>query len=77
LPLKSREEIEAMFGLQELKQTKVYQEAKEEGRQEERQELKSAIISELFKEGLSLEQIARIVKLPIEIVQREIEKSEE
>ena len=31
LPEKSRKEIEAMFGLSELKQTKVYQEAKLEG----------------------------------------------
>ena len=31
LPQKSREEIEAMLGLSELKQTKVYQEALEEG----------------------------------------------
>jgi len=31
LPNKGREEIEAMFGLSELKQTKVYQEAKMEG----------------------------------------------
>ena len=34
LPQKSRQEIEAMLGLSELKQTKVYQEAKQEGRQE-------------------------------------------
>jgi predicted transposase YdaD len=34
LPQKSREEIEAMLGLSDLKQTKVYQEALAEGRQE-------------------------------------------
>jgi predicted transposase YdaD len=34
-PTKSRTEIEAMFGLSELKQTKVYQEAKLEGSEEE------------------------------------------
>jgi predicted transposase YdaD len=34
----SRKEIEAMFGLSELKQTRVYQEAKEEGVQIGRQE---------------------------------------
>jgi predicted transposase/invertase (TIGR01784 family) len=37
-PNMSREEIEAMFGLSELKQTRVYQEAKEEGKQEGKQE---------------------------------------
>ena len=38
LPEKSRKEIEAMFGLSELKQTKVYQEAKLEGILEGKQE---------------------------------------
>ncbi|MFW5664138.1 MAG: Rpn family recombination-promoting nuclease/putative transposase [Coleofasciculus sp.] len=38
LPQKSREEIEAMLGLSELKQTKVYQEAKQEGLVEGKQE---------------------------------------
>lgn len=37
-PQLSREEIERMFGLSELRQTKVYQEALQEGRQEGRQE---------------------------------------
>jgi predicted transposase/invertase (TIGR01784 family) len=37
-PTLSREEIEQMFSLSELKQTRVYQEALEEGRQEGRQE---------------------------------------
>ncbi|MFB2982674.1 Rpn family recombination-promoting nuclease/putative transposase [Microseira sp. BLCC-F43] len=37
LPQKSRQEIEAMFGLSELKQTKVYQEAKQEGSEEGKQ----------------------------------------
>ncbi|WP_013325658.1 Rpn family recombination-promoting nuclease/putative transposase [Gloeothece verrucosa] len=34
-PLKTREEIEAMFNLSDLKQTRVYQEALTEGRQQE------------------------------------------
>ncbi|ABW32442.1 DUF2887 domain-containing protein [Acaryochloris marina] len=38
-PQLSREEIESMLGLSELKQTKVYQEALDEGRQEEGQSL--------------------------------------
>jgi predicted transposase/invertase (TIGR01784 family) len=37
-PELSREEIERMFGLSELKQTKVYQEALQEGKQEGKQE---------------------------------------
>ncbi|WP_414622790.1 hypothetical protein [Calothrix sp. CCY 0018] len=35
---KSREEIEKMFGFSELKQTKVYQEAKQEGKTERKLE---------------------------------------
>ncbi len=66
LPGKSREEIEAMLGLSDLKQTKVYQEALEEGEQKARLEA----IPELLKEGLKLEQIARALKLPLEVVEQ-------
>lgn len=78
LPNKSREEIEAMFGLSELKQTKVYQEAFEEG--EIKGEIKGemnaklAIIPELIKEGLRIEQIVRVLKLPIDVVENEARK---
>jgi predicted transposase/invertase (TIGR01784 family) len=68
LPQKSREEIEAMFGLSELKQTKVYQEAFQEGGQK----AKLSAIPELLKEGLNVNQIARVLKLPIEVVQQQI-----
>jgi predicted transposase/invertase (TIGR01784 family) len=68
LPQKSREEIEAMFGLSELKQTKVYQEAFQEGEQK----AKLSAIPELLKEGLNVNQIARVLKLPIEVVQQQI-----
>jgi predicted transposase YdaD len=39
LPQLSREELEAMFSLNDLKQTRVYQEALEDGRQEAKLEL--------------------------------------
>jgi predicted transposase/invertase (TIGR01784 family) len=44
----SRKEIEAMLGLSELKNTRVYQEAVEEGRQEIQKELVTAILSNRF-----------------------------
>jgi predicted transposase/invertase (TIGR01784 family) len=44
----SRKEIEAMLGLGELKQTRVYQEALEEGRQEGRQELVESVLKAKF-----------------------------
>ena len=48
----------------ELKQSEVYQQAKLES------------VPELVKEGLSIEQIARVLKLPLELVQQQIHKSE-
>jgi len=65
LPQKSREEIQAMFGLSELKQTKVYQEAQEEG--EQKAKLKA--IPRLMQLGLSVEMIAEGLDLPGEVVQ--------
>ena len=66
LPHKSREEIEAMFRLSELKQTKVYQEALEEG------EIKAKLtaIPRLIEFGLRLPQIAQLQDLPLEVVQQ-------
>jgi predicted transposase/invertase (TIGR01784 family) len=48
-PQKSREEIEAMFGLSDLKQTKVYQEAKAEGRQEGIQQGERLVVENLLR----------------------------
>lgn len=67
-----------MLGLSELKQTKVYQEALEEGehigeqRGEQRGKLQAKLeaIPELIQLGLSLEQIARALKLSLEVVQQ-------
>ena len=86
LPNKGREEIEAMFGLSELKQTKVYQEAKMEGRTEGiiEGEIKGEIkgrtegeikakmeaVPGLLKLGLTVEQIATALKLSVEEVQQ-------
>ena len=55
-----------MLGLSELKQTKMYQEALEEGEQKAKLEA----VPELLKEGLKLEQIARALKLPLKVVQQ-------
>lgn len=75
-PRMSREEIEAMFGLSELKQTRFYQEAftegKLEGRLEGREEgarlekLKTAPL--LLRLGLSVEQTAQELGLSVEEV---------
>ncbi len=73
LPQKSREEIAAMLGLSELKQTRVYQEAKQEGIEEGKQlgieqgklQGKLEAIPRLLRMGLSLEQIVEALDLPI------------
>ncbi|MFB8788254.1 MAG: Rpn family recombination-promoting nuclease/putative transposase [Potamolinea sp.] len=70
LPQKSREEIAAMLGLSELKKTRFYQEVIEEGKQEGKQEGKLETVSELLRLGLTLEQIAGALKLPLELVQQ-------
>ncbi|HEY9703435.1 MAG TPA: Rpn family recombination-promoting nuclease/putative transposase [Allocoleopsis sp.] len=67
LPQKSRKEIEAMFGLTEMKQTKFYQEAQ--------LETKLETLLRMIRLGLSLEVIAQSLDLPLEIVQKEAEKA--
>jgi len=65
LPKKSRKEIEAMLGLSELKQTRVYQEAVEEGKSETTR----LFALKLLRIGMSLEQIAEITELPLQQIQ--------
>lgn len=71
-PLKSREEIEQMLGLSELKQTKVYQEAKHEGKQEGKAEgkleAKLEAIPFMLSLGATVEQIAEALSLDVELV---------
>jgi predicted transposase/invertase (TIGR01784 family) len=72
LPQKSREEIEAMLGLSDIKQTKVYQEAFTEGeqmgQQRGEQEAKLQAIPRMFSYGLPAEAIAELLDLPLETV---------
>lgn len=65
-PKKSREEIEQMLGLSDLKQTKVYQEALLEGRLEGKLES----VPRFLALGLSLEQIAEALGLGTEAVRQ-------
>ena len=61
-------EIEAMLGLSELKQTKVYQEAKQEGLAEGQLRAKLSAIPRMIEFGLRKEQIAQLQDLPLEVV---------
>ena len=66
LPQLSRQEIEAMLGLSDLRETRVYQEAFQEGEYR----IKLTVVHRLLQIGISLEQIAQVVELPLEEVQR-------
>ncbi|WP_257207472.1 Rpn family recombination-promoting nuclease/putative transposase [Nostoc linckia] len=75
LPRLSQEDIGKMFGLNELRQTRFYQdvfaEGKEEGKEQGRQEAKLETIPQLLALGLSIEQIAQALGLDEQVV-REI-----
>ncbi|MGK7940936.1 MAG: Rpn family recombination-promoting nuclease/putative transposase [Crocosphaera sp.] len=91
LPLINRKEIEKMFSLSDLRETKVYQEALEEGieqgieqgiergieqgRQEGELAVKIASVPRLVALGLSVEQIAEVLDLDIEQVRNIIQSN--
>ncbi len=68
-----------MFGLSELKQTKVYQEALAEGEkigeQRGEQQTKLESVGRMLRLGLSLEVIAQSLDLPLEVVQQVAQQS--
>jgi len=57
-----------MLKLPELKKTKVYQEALEEGRQEGKLTQQLKMVSNLIQRGDSLEEIADLLELEVEVV---------
>ncbi|WGV24762.1 Rpn family recombination-promoting nuclease/putative transposase [Halotia branconii] len=77
-PTMSRKEIESMFGLSDLKQTRVYQEGKEEGRQQGKEEgarqAKLRMIPLLMRLGLGSEEISKELDLNLEEVQQQMQK---
>ncbi|NET70421.1 MAG: Rpn family recombination-promoting nuclease/putative transposase [Sphaerospermopsis sp. SIO1G2] len=78
LPKMKREEIESMFGLSDLKQTRFYQEALEEGLEQGleqgRQEAKLNAVPGLVGLGLSQAQIAQVLNLSIDEVKKIVDK---
>ena len=65
-PRLSREEIEAMFSVSDLKKTKVYQEALQAGREEGRLE----VAREMLANGMPIEVVQKMTKLPLEELQK-------
>ena len=67
-PKMSRKEIAGMLGVDDLKQTRFYQEVK--------QEEKLEALSRMLKLGLDLEVIAQATELPIDVVRKEAKKKQ-
>jgi predicted transposase YdaD len=57
-----------MLNLSVLRQTKVYQEAKEEGKRE----LISELVQRLIQRGFSVQEVAELLELDVEGVRRVI-----
>ncbi|MEO1429701.1 MAG: Rpn family recombination-promoting nuclease/putative transposase [Cyanobacteria bacterium J06632_19] len=76
-PRMNIQEIEEMFGLSDLKQTRVYQEGveegKEEGREEGAREKSLELIPVFLRLGLSLEDTAKELGLSLEEVRQQLQ----
>ncbi|MGF2036243.1 MAG: Rpn family recombination-promoting nuclease/putative transposase [Nostoc sp. CmiVER01] len=69
-PAMSREEMEEMFGLSELKQTRFYQEAFQEGVEQGEIKGKLKAVPAMLAAGLTLEQVAEALDLSVEEVRQ-------
>ncbi|NJK75516.1 MAG: Rpn family recombination-promoting nuclease/putative transposase [Microcoleus sp. SU_5_6] len=78
LPQKSREEIAIMLNLSELRNTRFYQEVKQEGLEEGLEQgqrrAKLEAIRRTIGLGINLETIAQLLDLPVEFVRQIINK---
>ena len=81
----SREEIQAMLKVDDIRQTRVYREAQEEGRQEGRQEEQAlqrqqqlqhdgSTIAKLAQRGMSAAEIADALSLELDFVRQTLAK---
>jgi predicted transposase/invertase (TIGR01784 family) len=82
LPRLNREEIQAMLQVSDIRQTRVYQEAKEEGRKEgietERErnvQEKLRLIAKMAAMKMSAETIADLLGLDVDFVRKEMAKT--
>lgn len=66
----SREEIEAMFGLSELKQTRYFREVAQDAKKEGKLQGKLETVPLLLELGLTVEQIAERLSLDVEAVRK-------
>ena len=66
-PQKSRQEVAQMLGVEDLKQTRFYQEVFAEGKEEGKLEA----VSRMLESGVDLETIAQWLDLPLETVRKQ------
>ena len=62
-----------MLSLELIRGTRVYQELKEEAREEVKEEVKIEMIAKLLQRGMSVQEVAEILELDVEVV-RNIEQ---
>lgn len=77
LPNKSRKEIAAMLGLGDLKNTRFYQEAFQEGLEEGERRGKLEAVARFLALGLSVEQVATALGLSVEEVTQAAQQQQE
>ena len=65
-----------MLGVDDLKQTRFYQEVFTEGKQEGKEETKLEAVRKMLNSGVDLESIAQWLDLPIEVVREEANKKQ-
>lgn len=75
LPKMTRQELEAMFGLDELKKTRYFQDVAQEAKQEGKLEGKQEAVPKLLQFGLTIEQVAEALDLSVEQVRQAVAKS--
>ena len=73
----TRQELAAMFGLTEWRQTRFYQEVEQEVEQRTKIATKIEAVPPLLKMGLSVEQIAQALELKVEVVRKAAQKQSE
>jgi len=72
-PQKSRQEVAKMLGIEDLKQTRFYQEVFAEGKEEGKEE----VLSNMIKLGMNLETIAQCLDLPLETVRQKANQKDD
>jgi len=69
-PQLNREEVRTMFELEDLRKTRVWQEAHEEGEKEATTKIHSELVPELLAKGMGLKEIAALLKISVAEVRR-------